>query len=58
VKRNELEKELKKRGWELTRRGKKHDIWESGDKQVAVPRHSEINEYTAKAILRYIKGEK
>lgn len=56
MKRRELEKRLQKLGWKLDRHGRKHDIWTCGEREIAIPRHSEINEYTAKAILKEAKG--
>ena len=58
VKRRELESRLKAMGWNLSRHGGKHDVWTDGQREVAVPRHREINEYTAKAILRSARGER
>ena len=29
-----------------------HDVWSDGEREIVVPRHNEINEYTAKAILK------
>jgi hypothetical protein len=43
-------------GWKLERHGRKHDIWIKDEYEIAVPRHDEINEYTAKAILKEAKG--
>jgi mRNA interferase HicA len=57
MKRRELEKQLKKLGWSLYRQGAKHDIWSKGADKLSVPRHREINEYTAKAILKYARGD-
>jgi mRNA interferase HicA len=57
MKRLDLEKKLKKMNWWLARHGGKHDIWTDGEREVAIPRHNEINEYTAKAILREVKGD-
>jgi mRNA interferase HicA len=57
VKRRELEKRLKKMGWQASRHGRKHDIWTDGEREIAVPRHKEINEYTAKAILKEAEGK-
>lgn len=34
------------------REGGEHTIYRVGDKQVSVPRHREINELTAKGIIR------
>jgi len=58
VKRRELEGRLTALGWSLVRRGRRHDIWACGEREVAVPRHVEISEYTASAILRTAKGDK
>jgi len=54
VKRRELEKRLKKAGWSFLRHGGGHDVWAKGEQQEAIPRHNEINEQLAKAILRRI----
>jgi len=56
MKRKILEARLRRMGWTLVRRGGRHDIWRKGEIEAAVPRHQEINEYTAAAILRL--GEK
>ena len=56
MKRRELEKRLQKLGWRLDRHGHKHDIWTNGEYEIAIPRHNEIHEYTAKAILKEAKG--
>jgi predicted RNA binding protein YcfA (HicA-like mRNA interferase family) len=58
MKRRELEGRLRALGWSLVRRGRRHDVWACGEREVAVPRHVEINEYTARAILRTAKGAK
>lgn len=54
MKRRDLEKKLRERGWELVRHGGNHDVWSNaeGTKSEYVPRHSEINEHLAKAILK------
>ncbi|MBN1425912.1 type II toxin-antitoxin system HicA family toxin [Candidatus Fermentibacteria bacterium] len=52
MKRTELERRLRHLGWRFLRHGGKHDVWAKGDREVIVPRHNEINEYTAKAILK------
>jgi hypothetical protein len=31
-------------------------VWGRGEREIVVPRHAEINEYTAKAILRDAGG--
>lgn len=56
MKRRELEKILQRLGWKLVRHGHKHDIWTNDEREIAVPRHKEINEYTAKAIIKEAKG--
>ncbi len=58
MKRRDLEKQLQKVGWRLIRHGRKHDVWRDGEREVAIPRHNEINEYTAKGILREAKGDR
>lgn len=53
MKRKELEKILKSAGWEITH-GKRHDMAKHPSKpgiKIPIPRHKEINEYTAKGIL-------
>ena len=51
VKRRALEGRLRSLGWRLVRHGRKHDVWSDGERQEAVPRHGEINEKLAMAIL-------
>jgi len=52
MKRRELEEALRKLGWRFLRHGAKHDIWAKGEQQEPIPRHAEINEKLARAILR------
>ena len=52
MKRKDLEREFRMLGWHIVRHGGRHDIWALGVREIAVPRHDEINEYTAKAILK------
>ncbi len=52
VKRRELEAELRKLGWRFERHGGKHDVWTDGERSEPIPRHKEINELLARAILR------
>ncbi len=54
MKKRDLDNELKRLGWWLLRQGK-HEIWTNGVLTIPVPRHKEINEMTAKAILRDAK---
>ena len=56
MKRRELERRLRSLGWHPSRHGSKHDVWTKGERELAVPRHSEINEYTAEAILKEAAG--
>lgn len=46
-----LEKRLRELGWLLARHGARHDVWARDERELVVPRHVEVNEYTAKAIL-------
>ncbi len=55
VKKIVLEKELKKLGFTFLREGGSHEVWSNGTKSVTIPRHREINEYTAKAIIKQAK---
>jgi mRNA interferase HicA len=52
VKRRDLEKRLSECGWRFLRSGRRHDVWTDGEREEAVPRHREINERLAQAILR------
>jgi len=58
MKRRDIERELRALGWFLTRHGGRHDVWSNGERELIVPRHNEINEYTAKAILKEARGGK
>ena len=37
-------------GW--VREGANHEVWTIGDERLVIPRHREINEYTAKGIIK------
>ena len=43
--------------WELVRQGGSHEWWRCGATGVAIPRHREIPELTARAILRELETE-
>lgn len=58
MKKLDLEKKLKALGWWMDRQGGSHEVWTNGIRVTTVPRHREINELTAKAILRTAKGGK
>ena len=50
-----MEKALINLDWYFLRHGNKHDVWTDGERQEAIPRHREINEILAKAIIRRAK---
>jgi mRNA interferase HicA len=55
--RRQLERRLQQLGWRLARHGRRHDVWTNDEREIAVPRHKEINEHTAKAIITDAQGE-
>lgn len=52
MKRKDLIKKLKAAGWYLKRSGGGHDIYTDGIHTEPIPRHTEINEQLAKAIIK------
>jgi mRNA interferase HicA len=52
MKRKELVKRLQAAGWVHLREGARHSVFANGMRTIAVPRHREINEHTARAILK------
>ena len=56
MKKRKLEKILNRLGWHLKREGGNHEVWTNGMETEAIPRHSEINEYTARAIIKRAKN--
>ena len=58
MKRRIVVKEVEKNNYSLLRYGSKHDIYVNpeGD-EIPIPRHSDINEYLAKAIIKQARGE-
>jgi predicted RNA binding protein YcfA (HicA-like mRNA interferase family) len=54
MKKVELLQKLNRQGAIFARHGGKHDVYlqPRTNKEATVPRHDEINEYTAKAILK------
>lgn len=52
MKRRDLIKLFEKNGWYLLRNGHEHDVYTNGVEKEPVPRHREINEQLAKAIIR------
>ena len=39
-------------GWRFLRHGANHDVWTDGQREEAIPRHREVNERLAQAILK------
>ena len=54
MKRRDLENRLTEHGWWFLRHGGEHDVWTDGEREEAIPRHREINERLARAILRRV----
>ena len=52
MKQRDLIKKLEKGGFVFERHGSDHDIYVRGSGRESVPRHTEVNETLAKAILR------
>lgn len=52
MKRKDLVKLLESNGWRILREGANHTIYTNGKKCEPVPRHSELNEMLAKAIIK------
>jgi len=57
VKRRDLEQKMAELGWRFLRSGGRHDVWTDGEREEAVPRHREINEQLARAILQRVRKE-
>jgi mRNA interferase HicA len=43
--------------WSMVRQGANHEVWRCGGQQVSIPRHREINEVTARGIMKDLEGE-
>lgn len=56
MKKRELERKLNDLGWYSTGDGSKHEKWTNGEQVTMVPRHKEINEWTARGILKFAKA--
>jgi len=52
MKRKDLIRLLEANGWHLAREGGRHDIYTNGKDIEAVPRHKEISEMLAKAMMK------
>lgn len=57
MKRKDLLKEISAYGYKLIRNGSNHDIYSNGIRNEVIPRHSEINEKLAKAIIKRVRGQ-
>ncbi|RPI62562.1 MAG: type II toxin-antitoxin system HicA family toxin [Lysobacterales bacterium] len=53
----DLERRLAALGWRFERHGARHDVWRRGERTEAVPRHTEINDRLARAILARAERE-
>lgn len=52
MKRKDLIKRFQRKGWWIDREGGKHTVMTNGEDYEMVPRHTEINEELAKAIIK------
>lgn len=43
--------------WSMVRQGKQHELWRCGSTPVTIPRHREVNEYTAEGIFNDLEPE-
>jgi len=57
VKLGDLERHLRRNGCELYREGGRHSVWwnPKNRKTSAVPRHREINDFTARSVFRVLE---
>ncbi len=55
MKKSHLVKQMGDLGWWKYSEGKNHEKWTNGDLKTTVPRHREINEMTARSILKLAK---
>lgn len=52
MKTKDLIKMLEKNGWYLKRNGGSHDVYTNGTDSETIPRHKEVKENLAKAIIK------
>lgn len=52
MKRRDLIKTFERNGWWFKRSGDEHDVYTDGKHIESIPRHREINEITAKKMIR------
>ncbi|MCM1441704.1 MAG: type II toxin-antitoxin system HicA family toxin [Roseburia sp.] len=52
MKRKDLIALLERNGWRFSREGGNHTIYTNGKKYESIPRHGEVREHLAKAIIK------
>ena len=52
MKRRDLIRLLEQNGWYFKRSGGNHDLYTNGKQTEAIPRHTEIDEMLARALIR------
>lgn len=52
MKQRDLVKKMLDNGWWLLRSGANHDIYTNGKRNETIPRHREVNEMLANAIIK------
>lgn len=52
MKRRDLIKLFERNGWKLVREGGNHTVYSNGERSEVLPRHGEINERLAKALIK------
>jgi len=52
MKRRNLIKLFENKGWYLLRHGSNHDVYTDGKNIEYIPRHTEVNEILAKALIK------
>lgn len=55
MKHRKLIKSVEDNGWWLERHGTNHDIYTNGKQIIPIPRHPDVNEETAKDIIKKTK---
>ena len=56
MKRSDLMNKISKLGYTFLRHGGNHDVYSNGKRTEIIPRHKEINEVLAKAIIKRCGG--
>jgi len=56
MKKRDIEKKLSALGWRFLRHGGSHDTWTNDQIQNFIPRHIEVSENLAKAIIKKAKS--